>query len=168
MKTLYLAFAIGAGAFPLYCQAGDFDVRTGAWETTSTTTMAGVMIPKAALMQMPPAQRAKVEAMMQARAGKANTHTSIECVTQQDLDRGRLMKSDEANCTRRIIAQSAHHLEMEQTCSGPEGSTSRFVLDAESPTRYSSSVDVARTEGGKVHVTIDGRWLGATCPKGAR
>lgn len=168
MKTLYLALAIGAVAFPLYCQAGDFDVRTGSWEMTATTTMAGMMIPKAALMQMPPAQRAKVEAMMQARAGKANTHTSIECLTQQDLDRGRLMKSDDASCSRRIIAQSARHLEMEETCSGPEGSTSRFVLDAQSATRYSSSVDVARTEGGKVHMTIDGRWLGAACPKGAK
>jgi hypothetical protein len=168
MKTLCIVLAIGAATFPLFCQAEDFDVRTGSWQITMTTTMNGMMIPKAELNSMPPEQRAKVEAMLRARSGQANTRTTTECLTRQDLDRGRMMKSENEKCTRKVLAQNARHLDIEETCPAPEATKSHFVVNAASATSYSASVDVMQAEGGKVHVTMNGRWLGATCQKSAK
>jgi hypothetical protein len=167
MKNFCFAVAFGALAIPLCCQAATFDVRTGSWEMTTTTTMAGMMMPKEVLDSMPPDRRAKVEAAMKARSGKAITNKTVECITQEDLDRSELLKSDDDNCKTRVISQSAHHLEGAETCPPPRATNSHFVFDAQSATSYSASIDVTRAEGGSVHVAMNGRWLAASCPKGS-
>jgi len=104
---------------------------------------------------------------MAARAGKTNSHTTTTCVTKQDLDRGQMMKSDDAKCTRKVISQSASHYEMEETCAGPEPSKTHAKFDAKSAESYTSVIDRVQAEGAKVHVEMAGRWLGATCKKGS-
>ena len=166
MKILYFAFAIATGAWPLRSHAETLAVRTGSWELTATTTTAGMMIPKEALAGMTPDQRVKIEAAMRASAGKPTTRTSTECLTQQELDHSQLVDSENPECTRKVIAQSAHHLEAEQSCPAPTNSKAHFIFDATSATSYTASIDVAQGEGGKVHVKVTGRWLSATCKKG--
>jgi hypothetical protein len=165
MKTLSAALLLIA--VPLACQAENFDVKTGAWEITVSTTMAGMMMPKEAMANMPPAQRAKFEAMMQARAGKANTHTTHSCVTPEDLARGKLMakEKERKNCTRKVISQAARHFEFEEVCAAPEASTTHAKFDAASAESYTATMDMTRNDG-KVHVDMRGRWLGPTCKKG--
>ena len=163
MKTVLAALVLSA--VPFAGHAETLDIKTGAWEITTTTAMSGMPIPKEALANMEPAQRARIEASMRAQAGQGKPHISRSCVTRQDLDRGELMHSDKPNCKRKVITQNARHLEMEEICTGPEPSKSHFKFDATSSERYTGSIDMTRGEG-KVHVDMSGRWIGATCTKG--
>jgi hypothetical protein len=115
---------------------------------------------------MPPAQRARMEETMRARAGKVNTTTRRSCVTKEDIARSDLMRNDRSNCKRKVIAQNARHLEVDEVCTAPEASTSHFKFDATSAESYTGVIDMARAEGGKVHIDMSGRWIGATCEKG--
>lgn len=166
MKTIFaILFVI---ALPLTGRAGTLNIKTGAWEVTVSTATTGMMMPKDALERMPPAQRAKIEAMMSARDGKVNTRTNRSCVTPQDLARGELMakEAQRKNCTRKVISQTARHFEFEEVCTAPEPSKTHASFDATSTESYTASVDLARSDG-KVHVDMRGRWIGATCEKGA-
>jgi len=167
MTLRRILFAVAAVTLSPLSNAEGFDIKTGAWEVTSATAMSGMPIPKDALDKMPPAQRAKMEAVMAARAGKTNSRTSTTCVTKQDLDRGRLMKSDDAKCTRKVIAQTAVRYEMEETCTGPDPSTTHAKFNAKSAESYTAVIDRMQGQGGEVRVEMSGRWLGATCKKGS-
>ena len=108
--------------------------KPGAWEVTTTTLMSGMPIPPDALAQMPPDKRARLEAAMQARAGKSTTHVHTSCVTQNDLDEDRLIKSDdEDQCTQKIIANSAIRRVIEKTCPAPHTSTSQMTMEVKTP-----------------------------------
>jgi hypothetical protein len=163
MKILFVALALVA--LPLVSHAETMDIKTGAWEVTTSTAMSGMPIPKEAMAKMSPEQRARMEASMAARAGAGKPHISRSCVTREDIDRGQLTRGDEPNCKRKVITQNARHLEMEQVCTGPEPSKSHFKFDATSNERYTGSIDMTRGDG-KVHVDMSGRWIGATCTKG--
>jgi hypothetical protein len=163
MKTVLVALVLTV--LPLVGHAETLDIKTGAWEVTESTAMSGMMIPKEALEKMPPEQRATVEASMHANAGSGKPHTIRSCVTQQDIDRGQLMHSEEPNCKRRMITQNARHLELEEVCTGPEPSKSHFKFDTTSNERYTGSIDVTHGDG-KVHIDMSGHWIGVTCTKG--
>lgn len=64
MKIVFAALLLSV--LPLVSHADNLDIRTGAWEVTQSTAVAGMMIPEDTLASMPPAQRAKVEAAMRA------------------------------------------------------------------------------------------------------
>jgi hypothetical protein len=166
MTLRQILFAIAAVTLSSFAQADGFDIKTGAWEVTSATAMSGTPIPKEALDKMQPAQRAKMEAAMAARAGKTNSHTTTTCVTKQELDRGQLLKSEGANCTRKVVAQTARHYEMEETCTGLEPWKTHAKFDAKSAESYTAVIDRQNGDRGKVHVEMTGRWLGAACKKG--
>lgn len=150
----------------LAVRADTFDIKTGAWEVTTNTAMAGMMIPEDELAKMPAERRAKLEEMMRARAGKVDTHTSRTCVTAEDLARGELTtREKEKNCTRKMISQTARSYEFEEVCTAPEPSKTHARFDAASPESYTASVDMAQNTG-KVHFDMRGRWIGPTCKKG--
>lgn len=165
MKIVLAALILAA--LPFTTQAGTLDIKTGAWEVTTKTLIEGLLIPQAAMANMPAAQRARMEEAMRARSGKVNTMTEQSCVTQQDLDRGFLDKSEQENCTRKVITQSARHLELEETCGAPEPSVGHFKYDATSTENFTGVIDMTRDQGTKVHVEMSGQWLGATCKEGA-
>jgi hypothetical protein len=60
-----------------------------------TTLTSGSLIPPDLLAKTPPEQRARIEQSMQPRSGKPMTHTSKECVTQEDLDQDRMLKEQQ-------------------------------------------------------------------------
>lgn len=166
MLPRLLTLAIAAAALIPLAHADGFDIKTGAWTVTVRTAMSGMPIPKAALDRMPPEQRAKMEAVMAARARDVKPHTLTTCVTKADLDRGQLMKPENANCTRKLIAQTARRYEVDETCAGEEPSKTHGKFEATSAESYTGSVD--RTQGeGKVYIEMSGRWLSATCKKGS-
>jgi hypothetical protein len=154
-----------AALAPLHAFAADaFAARTGAWEMTTSTAMQGMPIPAAELAKIPPAQRARLEAAMGARAGKATSHTVKSCVTQQDIDKSQIVKDEsDAHCTRKVISRTSSSLVMEQTCPAPEAHTARMNMQFPTPTSMNGTVDLTRPDGFKAHMTISGRWLGASC-----
>jgi hypothetical protein len=157
-----IAFAV---AMPLYAYADSFNAKPGAWEITTTTLMQGMVIPAEALADMPPAQRARIEKSMQARAGKPSTHVTKSCVTKADLDQDRVLKSDdEEHCKKKIISKSASKIVYEQTCPAPDASKSTVKVETSTPESIAATMDMVRGSGdGKIHVDIKGRWLGASC-----
>jgi hypothetical protein len=152
-------------AMPLYALADSFNAKPGAWEITTTTLTKGMLIPAQALANMPPAQRARVEQSMQARSGKPSTHVTKSCVTKTDLDQDRVLKSDdEENCKKKIVSKSASKIVYEQTCTAPNASKSTVKVEAMTPESIAASMDMVQGgAGGKIHVDIKGRWLGASC-----
>ena len=95
-------------------RAGDrLDVKTGHWEMTVLTQVSGNLIPKSVLDQMPPAQRAKVEQAMAARAAaKPLPKTLQTCVTDDDLQKGLSGVEPDPDCKKTVISQTATHQEM--------------------------------------------------------
>ena len=145
--------------------AGSLNAKPGAWEITLTTLMSGMPIPPDALAKMPPEQRAKFEAAMQGRAGKSTTHAHTSCMTQKDLDEGRMIKSDGENqCTQKIISKSANRLVIEKTCTAPRTSNSQMTMEAKTHESIVASIDMEQGgASGKVHVDMKGHWLRASC-----
>jgi hypothetical protein len=157
-----IAFAV---AMPLYALADSFNAKPGAWEITTTTLTKGMMIPADALANMPPAQRANLEKTMQARSGKPSTHVTKSCVTKSDLEQDSVLKSeDEKNCKKKIVTKSASKMVYEQICTGENAYRSTVKLESRTPESISASMDMLQAGGGgKIHVDIKGRWLGASC-----
>lgn len=151
--------------FPLLTQAQTLNIKPGAWETTTATQMSGMPMPAEELAKMPAEQRARFEKMMQARAGKTNTHVIKSCVTQKDLDENRWFQGkDESKCSQKIISRSANKIVMEQTCPPPHASTGRITSEARTAENYVISMDMEQAgAAGKIHMDMQGRWLGASC-----
>lgn len=164
-KNLFRCVLAVVAITPFYCFADAFNVKTGAWEMTTTTVTSGTMMPPDVLAKMPPEQRAKMEATMNARAGKPTPHVMKSCVTQKDLDEDRMTKSDDdAACTKKIISKSAIKVVMERTCAAPKPSKMTLTQEAKTPESVVVSMDMVQGASGmKVHVDMIGRWLGASC-----
>ena len=153
--------ALSAQTMPL---AASLNAKPGAWEMTMTTVTAGIPIPADALAGMPAEQRARMEAMMQSRAGRNNTHIHKSCVTQADLDQSRMLKSEnDDKCSRKITSASASKVVMEQVCPAPQPSTSRMTMEVPTPESLVGSMDMKQGDSGSIHMDFKGRWLGASC-----
>lgn len=152
-------------ALPLCGLADSFDVKTGAWENTVTTTTSGMTIPPDMLSKLPPERRAKIEEAMRARAGQPRSMTDKHCVTQKDLDEDRLFENDrDSQCTRRVLSKSGRRIEGEQTCgAAPHTMVMHVVVEATSSTSVIMTADGQMPGGGKSHIEARGRWLGASC-----
>ena len=158
------ALTIATLAVPIMPHAASLNAKPGAWEMTTTTVTAGMLIPAESLAKMPAEQRAKMEAMMQARAGRNSTHVHKSCMMQADLDQSRILKSEnDDKCTRKVISALPGKVVMEQVCPAPQPSTSRMTMEAPTTESLVASIDMKQGESGSVHVDIKGRWLAASC-----
>lgn len=156
-----IALAIVA---PSHVFADALNVKTGAWEMTTTTLITGMPVPAEALAKMTPEQRARMEAMLAARAGKPSTHVSKSCVTKEDLDQDSMIKSDNVDCKKDIISRSTTKIVVTETCNAPHASTSNVTISAETPENVVANMDMMQAgASGKIHVDVDGRWLGSSC-----
>jgi uncharacterized protein DUF3617 len=146
--------------------AESFNVKTGAWETTSTGVMSGMGIPPEILEKMPPERRAKFEEAMRARSGQSQTRVRKVCITQKDLDQNNLMREEgerDIDCPTKVVSQSSSKLVLERTCPAPHAYTARISIEAKSTERVVASIDRTVEGSGNVHVDIKGQWLGASC-----
>jgi Protein of unknown function (DUF3617) len=164
-KTLIQCAAVLAVVYPVCSNAESFRVKPGAWEMTMTTTSAGSTMPADVMAKMPPEQRAKMESAMQARSGKPRTTVHKNCVTQKDLDEHRMTKpDDDASCTQKIVTMTATKMVMERTCAAPKASKMTMTQEAKTPESVVMTMDMQQGgPGGKIHMEMTGRWLGASC-----
>jgi hypothetical protein len=163
--TIALAFAtlVSLGA-----RADQLNIKTGEWEMTTVGLTTGMPIPEEKLSKMSPEQRARLEQIMQAHSGKPSAHVRNTCVTKEKLAKSNIIKDDAPEgCTKKVIANSPTKVVVERTCAAPQESVSTISIEA--PTPESVLVNVDRMQGGaqgKVHISIQGRWLGASCSAG--
>jgi hypothetical protein len=163
--ALACAAAWGADIHPL-------DVKQGQWETTSSMQMSGMpaaTIPPDILAKMPPEQRAKVEAMMAARAGKPTARTS--CMTKEKMHEA-WNTGQEAlkTCTTTVLTSTGSKQEMRVECNRNGMKTSGTIkveaLDSEhiKGTVQMMSDDPSKSGPGmNMSYTFTSKWVGEAC-----
>ncbi len=150
------------------------NVKTGLWETTMTTTISGLPpIPpdmQARLAQMPPEQRAKLEAMLKTRyGGTPQTRTYKSCVKKEDLDKYPFTDPDK-KCTYSVLTSTGSKMDVRGTCMpGSEGANVDFNLRLEAldSEHVKGTGQMAITSGGQTmngNYIGTGKWIGASCP----
>ncbi len=176
MKTkLFLTLAV-AGLCLLAADAiQPFKAKLGVWEVTTTQQTTGMptasapSIPEDKLAQMPPAQRAQVEAMIKARSGGGapRTQTRQTCVTQEKLDKAPFSE-DRPSCQRSIVSSTPKMLALHEVCTDTDGSqhTADAKYEITSDTSMKGSVKVTAARAGHsmtMNMDLAGKWVSADC-----
>jgi hypothetical protein len=146
-------------------------VNTGLWEVTSTAKSSGMpAMSENMIAQLPPAQRAKIEASMRSAMARAEQpHTTKSCITQKDLDRPFHGMESRAGvtCKETVVSSSWTSEVVHSVCTGPHQTMdSTATFQAPSPAAMQGEVDLNMNEHGhpiSTKVSISGRWLGADC-----
>jgi hypothetical protein len=155
-----------AAAFSATVSGQGMNLKAGLWEATSTMSMGGgaPMIPEDKLAQMPPAQRAQVEAMMK---NAMNTTTKL-CYTQEQLNRGLNYNNDRAGtCKSNIVSIMPSKQVSEVSCdSGKTKTTGTVTMEALDKEHYNGNVKM-HTEGNgpprDITMKLAGKWLSSDC-----
>jgi len=144
-------------------------VKTGQWESTSTSETSGTPpIPPEVLAQMPPEQRAKMEERMKAMAAPRTT-TTKNCVTKEQIDKAFDMGSGpQKSCTRTVVSSSASKQEIRIDCTTEKiKSTGIFRVEAVNSETVKGSMQMTMNNAGgrpmNVNSTFTSKWLGPTC-----
>ena len=174
VKWQFLAFAVSlAAAAASAVSAADpaFNAKPGLWETTTSGTSSGTPpIPPAALAQMSPEQKAKLEAAMQAQMARANaTHVARSCVTAEQLGRGLdFGESRDKSCRRTVVKRTADEIEIRVACTQSDNETFAGTIHvrAVTPEKIAGATDFTMSGGAStMHMQhkFTGKWLGADC-----
>ncbi len=154
----------------LDAQAESFNVKPGAWETTTTAITSGSKLSPEQSTRLTPQQRAKMEKMLKARDGKSMTLTDQSCLTKEDISQDRIVKEiededadTEVRCKIKVISKSSTKLVVDQMCPAPPSSTTRLTIEAKTPESFVATGDRDLSGSGKTHLEIKGTWLGTSC-----
>ena len=168
MKQRILVSVMGVLALSAAYAATPLNVKTGQWETTKTTKVEGVTIPKSVLDQMPADRREKVLKAMAARAAaKPVPETTMSCLTEKERTDGGFGETD-ADCKKTIVSATATRWETTLTCMR-DGTTQtgHITLEAPSNNRVIGKMELTTGAGGKITADFTGKWLSASCPASA-
>src|SRR5438477_5640403 len=118
-----------------YAQAPALKLNLGAWEVSTTVDLGG-QLPGVDTSKMTPEQKARIEALAQARNGQA-PRVSKTCITKENFQKGALLSDDDSGlkCTQTIATNTATLFESTRTCTGEGASrTSHARMEASTPT----------------------------------
>lgn len=166
MTKVAIAFLLLACAAAWAADVVPLAVKTGQWESTSTSETSGTPpIPPEVLAQMPPEQRAKMEERMKAM-GAPRTTTTRNCVTKEQIDKAFDM-GQQKSCTRTVVSSSASKQEVRIDCTtGQMKSTGTFRVEAVNSETVKGSMQMTMNSGGRpmnMNSTFTAKWLGPTC-----
>jgi Protein of unknown function (DUF3617) len=145
------------------------NVKTGLWESTTTSTTSGQMpIPADFLAKLSPEQRAKVEARMNANANSAprtRTFTSKACQTKEKLAEQPF--SSQQECKETVVNSNGNQVDMRVSCEfGDVKSTGTMKIEAISPESVKGSGQMTSNGGARtmtVNTEFSSKWLGSSC-----
>jgi hypothetical protein len=175
MKRIAIAMATLAASATFAAQAQT--IKPGVWETSSKVTTADVQTNQTLdmamqqLANMPPAQRAQMEAFLAKngvsapKVGSDGAITLRGCVTPEMAAKKQLPLNQKGQCTSNGTPVTGG-LDVTFSCKDPVSSGRgqvRFVDD----NNYTMVMDVNTNVAGQAHdvkVNSTGRWVGATCP----
>lgn len=174
MKRFLIALAMLSLAT---AQAQAQTIKPGLWELNNTVktgdmqTDAAIQMAMQQLANMPPAQRAQMEAMLAQngvsvpKVGGDGSMTVTACVTPEMAAKKELPLNQKGNCTSKTVP-AAGGLDVSFSCTNPTSSGQgqiRFSDDS----HYTMIMDVNTEATGapqKVKVNSAGRWVAANCP----
>jgi len=167
--TLYVVIGIGAAivtAASMAAQHTPLNVKTGLWETTTTSAASGM--PSVDLSKLPPEQRERVEAMMKSRQnGAPQTHTQQSCVTKEKLEKEGFQQERREGCTQTVTTSTGTVQDVKVVCTGEHPSTAVAHFEATSPESIKGTIKVTTSAGRggdmTVNVNIAGKWLATSC-----
>lgn len=174
-KKLTFTGALGAGlAAVVLAYAADvpqLNVKLGLWEIATHPQVNGSLpITDDQLAKLPPDQRAKFEAAMQAAVARgAQPRLFKECMTAEKRSHGFDAGSDQSrtNCQVTLVTNNANEFESHRDCVTEDGKQSTSVhFRVVSPDHVSGTVNALISHGAKtmtVNSTMEGKWLGADC-----
>ena len=146
------------------------DVKLGLWEITTHPQVNGKLpITDEQLEKLPPDQRAKFEASMQAAIARgAQPRLFKECMTPEKRSRGFSAGSDQSkNCQQTLVTNTPSEFEMHRECTSEDGKQSTSVhFRVISSDQVSGTVNALISHGTRtmtVNSTMEGKWLGASC-----
>ncbi|OEZ54315.1 MULTISPECIES: DUF3617 domain-containing protein [unclassified Duganella] len=172
MKRLIVSLAMLAAV-----QASAQTIKPGLWELSNKVKTGNAQTDQAMgmalkqLANMPPEQRAQIEAMMKQngaslpKAGADGGMVITACVTPEMVAKKELPMNQKGKCTSKS-EPVAGGMNISFSCTEPASSgtgTLRFNGDSS----YVMNMNVSSEAGGKpqnVQVESTGRWLGASCP----
>ena len=141
------------------------NLKPGLWEMSTNTALNGSMIPPALLAQMPPEQRARMEAALKQQSGAAHAHSTRSCITKEYLQRGSVhtdKDEDHEHCQYRVVTQTPTNMETHFQCTGEGARDGEMKMEVVNPEQFKGALRVS-TPNGKVTMQITGHWVGASC-----
>lgn len=173
-KKLSFIGALGAGlAAVVLAHAADvpqLNVKLGLWEIATHPQVNGSLpITDEQLAKLPPDQRAKFQAAMQAAVARgAQPRVFKECMTAEKRSHGFNAGSDQQkNCQVTLITNTANEFESHRECLSEDGKQSTSVhFQVVSSGHVAGTVNALISHGGKtmtVNSTMEGKWLGSDC-----
>jgi hypothetical protein len=174
-KNWAILWVLGAnGAAMALAHAGEpapqLNVKLGLWEIGTHPQVSGNLpIGDEQLQKMPPEQRAKFEAAMQAALARgAQPRLFKECMTPEKRSRGFNAGSDEGkDCKTTVLTNTASEFQAQRECSGEDRAQSTDVhFRVVSPDHVTGTVLMVMSRDGKtmtVNSTMEGKWLGSDC-----
>jgi hypothetical protein len=175
MNRIAITMAALAAAASFTAQAQT--IKPGVWETSSKVSTADVQTSQTLdmamqqLANMPPAQRAQMEALL-ARNGvsapKVGSDGAIAlrgCVTPEMAAKKQLPLNQKGQCTS-TSTPAAGGLDITFSCQQP-ASSGRGQVRFSDDNNYTMVMDVTTSVAGQPHdikVNSTGRWVSATCP----
>lgn len=167
MKNILIGVMLFSSAAWAQGKFQPLNVKTGLWESTTTSTTSGQMpIPAELLAKLSPEQRAKVEARMQANsAPKTRTFTTKGCETKEKLAEQPF--NDQKECKQTVLTSTGSRAEIKVSCEiGDVRSTGTMNIEALSPEAVKGSGQMTSDGGGhtmKINTNFSAKWLGASC-----
>ena len=153
------------------------NVKTGLWQTTMTSTFSGAppITPdmQARLAQMPPEQRARMEAMIKNQfGGVPQTHTYKSCITKEDLNKYPF-SDPKQHCNYEVLNSTGSQMNASGTCTEENGMKTDFKIrfDALDSEDVKGTGQIAISGGGHTmngNYSGTGKWLSASCPAGMK
>jgi hypothetical protein len=173
-KNWAILWVLGAnGAAMALAHAGEpapqLNVKLGLWEIGTHPQVSGNLpITDEQLQKLPPEQRAKFEAAMQAALARgAQPRLFKECMTPEKRSRGFNAGNDEKNCQTTLVTNTASEFESHRECTSEDGKQSTSVhFRIISSDHVTGTVNAIISHGAKtmtVNSTIEGKWLGSDC-----
>jgi hypothetical protein len=160
-----LRFGI-AGIFCSLLLAEGLHIKPGLWEATTANNIMAAMMPEEKLAQMPPAQRAQIEAMMK----QANNQPPVKvCYTKEQIDSGMRYNMDRAgnSCRTTVVSSAGSKQVSEMACdNGKNKTTGTITFETQDPEHYTGLVQMhtnASGPGKEMTIKIAAKWVGSDC-----
>ena len=167
-QCLGLLFVTCAGA--IAADITPLNVKPGEWETTIVSQGSGAAAAAAIrpeiLAQMPPEQRAKMEAALK-QASQPRITVVRRCVKKDDVNKAMALGTTRANCKETLVSSSSTKQEIHVECSEKGAtSTSTVRVEAQNPETIKIDMLVGVTMNGQTTNTTNtatSKWIGAMC-----
>lgn len=145
------------------------NIKPGLWEMTYITATSGAApIPAETLARLTPAQRARVEEQMKARASGLTT-TEKTCIAKRDLENPEFVAG--RNCTYSVVSSSAAAISQTYSCeSNGANMSGKSHVEAVDQEHIKGSLQGTNQSTGKggaytmnMDATFSAKWLGSSC-----